>query len=539
MVPLQYISATEMAKLLEPYARPNAIVSVDPGRNVITIGGSGVELKNYLRTIRVFDVDWMSSMSVGVFPLQTGRASDVVKDLEKVFGKDSESPVAGMFRFMPLDSANAVMVITSQPDYLDQIRVWLEHIAGAGLQLFSYELKYIDARELADRLTDVFGGKAGSRSVGQGGTGLMPGLQPTTIGGGMAAQGGAGSAMSGGEGTGAGATSRGGEGVLQLDSEQPENGAVTLEVDGDPVRVFAIDETNTLLVRSSAQAWRSIRDVIERLDVMPLQVHIEAQVVEVQLTGDLSYGVNWFFEQSVNAPAGAGGAGLPSALGRNFWGDLAGSVGSSGLGWTFLGHNAAAVITALDQVTDVRLLQTPSVLVRNNGEARLNVGTQIPIQSVSVYPNGEGTTYGQVEYIDTGVILNVRSRVTRDGMVFLEIVQEVSSSGAVPPSCASNPANCNVSINTRRLKTEAAIQSGDTVMLAGLISDMSDQGSSGMPFLSRLPVIGALFGTRHENHNRSEVIVLLTPTIVRDPEDARRLTDEYGQRFRAMDPLQL
>ncbi|HET7125491.1 MAG TPA: secretin N-terminal domain-containing protein, partial [Lysobacter sp.] len=131
-VPLRYISASEMEKLLKPYARPNAIVSVDPGRNVITLAGTATELQNYLRTVQIFDVDWMSSMSVGVFPLQSGKASDVVSDLEKVFGEQGKSPVAGMFRFMPLEGANAVLVITPQPAYLDQIQEWLDRIDSAG-----------------------------------------------------------------------------------------------------------------------------------------------------------------------------------------------------------------------------------------------------------------------------------------------------------------------------------------------------------------------------------------------------------------------
>ncbi|HEX5694516.1 MAG TPA: secretin N-terminal domain-containing protein, partial [Arenimonas sp.] len=107
-VPLKYVSATEMEKILKPYARPNAIVNVDNSRDVITVGGSRAELENYLRTIEVFDVDWLSGMSVGVFPLQSGRATRVVADLEKVFGNDSKTPSAGMFRFMPLEGANAV-----------------------------------------------------------------------------------------------------------------------------------------------------------------------------------------------------------------------------------------------------------------------------------------------------------------------------------------------------------------------------------------------------------------------------------------------
>jgi general secretion pathway protein D len=536
VVPLRYISAAEMEKVLKPYARPNAIVDVDSGRNLITLAGTRAELENYLRTIEIFDVDWMSSMSVGVFPLQSGKATKVVADLEKVFGEQSKSPVAGMFRFMPLEGANAVLVITPQADYLDDIQQWLQRIdsAGEGVQLFSYELKYVKAKDLADRLAEVFGG-GGGRSGDVGAPSLMPGLQSTEIKDGGIDDSGASSAAIGGD-SGGGL----GSGSMSLDPRQSGNGAVTLEVDGDKVGVSAVDETNTLLVRSTGQAWRSIRDVIERLDVMPLQVHIEAQVAEVKLSGALQYGVNWYFEQAVNATPANGGAGLPSAAGRTIWGDLAGSIRPAGgvnpgLAWTFLGRNAAAVINALDEVTDVRLLQTPSVVVRNNAEAIFNVGSRIPISSVTFNPNSgsDGNTFSQVQYLDTGTILKVRPRITRDGTVFLDLVQEIST----PGSLASADNNGNVRIDTRRLKTEAAIQSGDTIMLAGLISDGVDRGSSGIPGLSRIPLIGGLFGTQRSGTNREEVIVLLTPTIIRNPLEARDLTDEYGRRFRAMEPL--
>ena len=227
--------------------------------------------------------------------------------------------------------------------------------------------------------------------------------------------------------------------------------------------------------------------------------------------------------------------GVPGVSGPSKWSTLAGSIGGvSGAGavWTLVKNDAAAVITALDEVSDVRLLQTPSVFVRNNAEATLNVGSRIPISSVTVNPGlGTDNTYSQVQYLDTGVILKVRPRVTKDGMVFLDIVQEVSSPGSEPD------ANGNVRINTRRFKTEGAVQAGNTVMLAGLISDTATQGSSGIPGLSRLPIIGGLFGKKTTGTERSEVIVLLTPTIVSNPQEANDLTDEYGKRFRALEPL--
>ncbi|HEY0504831.1 MAG TPA: type II secretion system secretin GspD, partial [Lysobacter sp.] len=537
-VPLKFVSATEMEKILKPYARPNAIVNVDNSRNVITVGGSRAELENYLRTIEVFDVDWLAGMSVGVFPLQSGKATKVVADLEKVFGEQSKSPVAGMFRFMPLDGANAVLVITSQANYLDDIQQWLERIdsAGGSVQLYSYELKYIKAKDLADRLADVFGsGRSGGGDSAGGPPSLMPGLDPVELkdadSGSTATLGSYGSAGGGGSDTGIGSG-----GSMQLDQRQSGNASLTLEVDGDRVGVSAVEETNSLIVRSSPSAWKSIRDVIERLDVMPMQVHIEAQVVEVQLSGELRYGVSWFIENAAIEN------GFPDVHTRGTeippkWSTLGASIGGaggSGLVWQLFKSDAVAVINALDAVTDLQLLQTPSVIVRNNAEATLNVGSKIPISSVTFNPTtGSDNTYSQVQYLDTGTILKVRPRVAKDGVVFLDIVQEVSSPGAQDTA----DQNGNVRIDTRRLKTEAAVQSGDTVMLAGLISDGVERGASGIPGLSRIPVIGALFGQQRSSKTRNEVIVLLTPTIVRNPQEARDLTDEYTRRFRAMEPL--
>ena len=542
VVPLKYISATEMEKILKPYARPNSIINVDNGRNVITISGSRAELDNYLRTIEIFDVDWLSGMSVGVFPLQSGKAAKVVSDLEKVFGEQSKSPVAGMFRFMPLEGANAVMVITTQPDYLGQIEEWLERIDSAGqdARLYSYELKYIRARDLADRLSEVFGGSRSGGGDSGGSASLMPGLTSGSIGdGGLGKSNSdglsAGSSLDGGSGgIGSDSGSGGiGNGGLSLDGggrSGRSGGSVTLEIDGTRVGVSAVEETNSLLVRTSPGAWKSIRDVIERLDVMPMQVHIEAQVAQVQLSGDLEYGVQWFIENGASGVEGLPDVNAPTMPPK--WSTFGGTLTGSGLAWTLIKNDAAAIIRALDSVSDVRLLQTPSVFARNNVEATLMVGDKIPISTVSVNPIlGSDNSLTSVQYIETGTILKVRPRVTRDGTVFLEIVQEISA----PSGTTDN--NGNPRISTRSLKTEAIAQDGDTVMLAGLINDGVERGVNGLPGLSRIPIIGGLFGTQKSNTSRSETIVLITARIVRNTQEARDLTDEYGRRFRALEPL--
>lgn len=524
VVPLHYVSATEMEKILKPYAKQGSIVSVDGARNIITVAGTRAELENYLRTIQVFDVDWMANMSVGVFPLQAGRASEVVQDLERVFGEQSKSPVAGMFRFMPLDSSNAVMVITSQPDYLDDIQQWIDRIEGGSGdgRLFSYELKYIKARDLADRLAEVFGsGNAQSNNRNE--PSLMPGLDATEIrDAGVDDKGGTSSASVGSNGEGA-----------SLPNSRSGNGRVNLRVDGAEVGVSAVEDTNSLLVRATPAAWKSIREVIDRIDVMPSQVHIEAQVVSVALSGALQYGVSWFFDNAI-----AEQTDFPYPTGRNSWGSYGGGVENVAdfgnvLTWSFLGNNAAAIVQALDNVSDVRVMSSPSVFTQNNKEASLNVGQRIPISSVTLNPNGGNSeaTYSQVQYLETGIILKVRPRITRDGMVFMDIVQEVSKPLGNPDE------NGNVRIDTNKVRTTAMVPSGETIMLAGLITDGASKTSTGIPGLSRIPVLGGLFGQQGTSTQRDELIVLITPTVVRNPQEARELTDEYGRRFRALDPI--
>lgn len=519
-VPLRYISATEMEKLLKPYARPNGIVAVDPARNLITVAGTRAELENYLRTIEIFDVDWLAGMSVGIFPLEGAEAEKVAQDLDTVFGDKSNTPLAGMFRFLPLEGVNSVMVITPQPKYLGDVRTYIERMdAGGGEQarLYTYEVKYMKAEDLAEQLGNAFGASVSStsRDSDGGSTSIMPGLDPV-------------SARSISDPAPDAADPAAREAFEESSRRGgPDSGDGLAIGDSDDVSFSAVEESNTVLVRARPAQWESIRRAMERMDTMPMQVHIEAQVAEVTLTGNLEYGVSWFFSDARPDVA--------SELEIDRLGDDAGSP--VGLLWSISKAGRLAVIRALEDESDVRLLSTPSITVRNNVEAELKVGTNIPITSTSIGVIGGGTggdnTVSNVQYLETGVILKVKPRVSSDGMVFMEISQEVSSPGATA-SGADNPP-----INTRNLLTEAAVQSGETVMLAGLVSDGETISSGGVPFLSRIPVLGSLFGTQGRRQDRQEIVIMITPTVIRDPRDARALTDEYNRRFRDIAPLRV
>jgi general secretion pathway protein D len=254
-VPLQFIAAGEMKKVLEPYARPNAIVSVDNARNLIVLAGTRTELQNYLRTVEIFDVDWLAGMSVGIFPLQSGEAAQIVTELNGVFGEGGSTPVSGMFRFMPLQGQNAVMVITPQARYLREAQVWIERLdagGGEGSRLYTYEVLYMNAVDLADQLSQVFGGGSGgssaSRDSGNAAPSLMPGLEPVRI-----------------RSTSTPAADAAEPRARAEAAAQSEAAAAGARGDGialgddSGVSISAVEASNALLVRASASQWESPR----------------------------------------------------------------------------------------------------------------------------------------------------------------------------------------------------------------------------------------------------------------------------------------
>jgi len=556
-VPLQYISALEMEKLLKPYAKPEGVINVDAARNMLVLAGTRAELENYLQTIAVFDVDWLAGMSVGVFPLQQAEAAKMVTELEKIFGEGSNTPLAGMFRFMSLEGINAVMVITPQPKYLVKVEEWLQRLdlggGEAGQRLYVYDVKNVKAADLAATLGDIFGGGSGEtgvRAPSPSGDRLMPGLEPVeirTVGTGTSV-----SPSPGNDQPKESAKPNPGNQYASGDSPNSNaSSGPTVDAAGgialgasDEVRVTASEENNALLVKATPAQWDSIRHVIERLDTIPLQVHIEAKIVRVTLNEALNYGVQWAFENGISD------TGLRDRAGnRSIWGDLGGTFGPAteaggGISWTFLGPNAQAIITALDSVSEATVLSAPSLVVLNNKTANINVGTQIPVVS-SFYgggvggtdPNNPNTGVGQQSYVQfrqTGITLNVTPRVNPGGLVFMEVDQTESA-----PVAKGAAVGGNQPVDNRSIKTEVAVQSGETLVLGGLIKTTQSNGKSGVPGLSRIPFIGALFGSNSDDNAREELLVLITPTVIRNGEDARRLTEDYSRQFRGMEPLRV
>jgi len=536
--PLRYVSPSQMANLLKPYAKPEAVINVDTARSLLVMAGTASELVNYKRTIETFDVDWLKGMSMGVYALQHQEVGKILPELQKLFGAEGESPLAGMFRFMPLESVNSVIVITPQPEYLEQAEQWLRRLdtgaAENATQLYTYDVKNIKAVDLADYLSDIFGtsGGGGGRRGTSGS--VAPGLKPVTVG---SIGGAGGSSMS------YGSNRQNAQSEAPKAESTPRPAGSGGSGEENKMRITAIEENNQLLVMATPAEWDSVQAAIRKLDIAPLQVHIETKILEVSLDGDLQYGVQWWF-------AGLQGEGYPNGepyvrthdRQRGLIGDAGPAAGSSTIFWSYLNSKFQVALSALQSSGVAKVLSAPSLVVTNNQEAQINVGQQIPVQQTfytgyTVPTTGTNNTptttnsgYGTVQYLNTGIILQVKPRVNPGGLVYMEVSQEVSNPGT--PTANGNPP-----INQRQLQTQIAVQSGESVLLGGLISENSQEGESNVPGLSKIPLLGKLFGNTQKRRQRTELIVVITPQVIANSQDARTVTDEYRRQFESLRPL--
>ena len=506
VVPLKYIAPAEMEKVLAPYIKDGAIVKADNARNLLFLSGTKRELTMYLDTINIFDVDWLEGMSTGIFSLNRVEASTIVTELEAIFGEGADNPLAGMFRFMPLERLNAIMVITPQERYLHKAKEWILRLDRAdsesSLNLYVYNVKNIKADDLAGYLSDVFGGSGGSRKSNSGQ--VAPGANGKEIG---------------------------------TKTNKSKNINKNKGSNNSDISITAIEENNQILISANAQEYESIMSAISRLDIEPLQVFIEAKIIEVSLVNEFSHGVQWFFGADRGDDSGDDGSDDGStANSKGFVSirDTEGATLGNQLSYLLTGVDIEARISAMESTKTGKVLQTPSLLVLNNKEATINVGEQIPIRTSNLGNNfNNGNNNGlrsSVSYRQTGMKLKVKPRINPGGLVYIELTQEVSF-----PKPADE--NGNRPIDNRDITTEIAIQSGQSVVMGGLIKDNSGIGKTGVPVLSKIPLLGNLFGTKNKSSERTELLVIITPTVIENPEQAKQLTKEYADQFKGLKPL--
>ena len=544
LYPLRYIAANEMQKLLKPFVRESAFLLVDPARNVLSLAGTPDELANYQDTIDTFDVDWLKGMSIGVFGLQHGSVSELMPQLLKLFGPDSGMPLAGMVKFMPNERTNSIVAISSQPAYLNEVGEWIKTIDEGGgnePQMFVYDVRNMKASDLAKYLRQIYGSGAIKDEAA---AKVAPGLRTTSLSSLNGTSSSSGTNLtSGGLSTQTNASQKtatdseddgesdGSTDDSSNDSDAGISGQTSQKTLEQSVRITAQKSTNQLLVRTRPAQWKEIESAIKRLDNLPLQVQIETRILEVKLTGELDLGVQWYLGKlagNSSSTTVANTSGSQGALG----GGGAGLGSTDSLFYSFVSNNLQVALHALETNGRTQVLSAPSLVVMSNQQAQIQVGDNIPITQTTVNTSSSATTLSSVEYVQTGVILDVTPRINPGGLVYMDIQQQVSNAD----TSSVTTTQPNPSISTRSVSTQVAVQSGQTVLLGGLIKQDNAESVSSVPGLGRIPGLRWLFGNTTKTKDRTELIVLITPRVVANGNQARQVTDDYRQQMQLLRP---
>ena len=493
VVPLKFIAAAEIQKILEPLAPQGGIVHIDAERNLIFLAGSEPERTSMRETIALFDVNYLRSMSFALIRPSHVDVGTLATELGKIF-ESSASPIAGLVRLIPISRINTLLVATSRAAYLEQVKRWIERLDvpsnEPGQRLYYYRLQNAQARDVAQILTQLYGGTCSALPT----TPPSPGTTSTTptIPGTMPSP------------TPAPVAPAPVPTLAPIMNSTPAS--------PDAPQVVTDDRNNALIIRANQEDYAAIEAIIRQMDVAPDQVLIEVTIVEVSLNEGLKYGVEWFFRNAdqtyAQSPAGVVAPAFP------------------GFAFTYTVPNVQVAINALGTLTHINVISSPKILTLDNREATLEVGDQVPtVAQTSVSTdNPSAPLVSTVNMRNTGVILSVTPRIGKSGMVFLDISQEVSNVIPTTTSGIDSP-----TIQQRKIASTVAIQDGESVALGGLMRHSETYGDSGVPFLKDIPLLGKLFGATNNSREKTELIIFLTPRIIRDPSSAQRMTDDLAR----------
>lgn len=547
IIPLKYIGATEMAAILKPMAPGEAILRVDTVRNMLVMAGNRAQAEGWLEIVATFDVDLLKGMSVAVLPLKHITTKEVELAL-RIFSPGGAAAVAsaggaatsasgaapaaaagaqaaaagaaanqaagnlspafplfGALRIIPLERLNSVLLVTPRAAYIEEAKAWLDKIDRPGVsatepQLFVYPVQNGNAAHLANVLSGLLGSPTAAPAGATANSGVAPSL-------------GQASAATGATGAAA-LNPNAGRSTVQ-------GAGITTVAFASGMRVMADGINNAVLVYGTAAEYAKIEATLKRLDVPPSQVLIEASIIEVTLNDDLQYGLQWAFSEQKEGGTGKGV--LSRAAGAVF-----GST-PAGFSYTLTGAsgNVRAVINALADKSLVRVISSPTLMVMDNHTASIAVGTQQPVQAGQTITTG-GNISSNIQYKDTGVNLTVTPSVNSGNMVAMQLNQSVTDVGNIDTATGQR------AFLQRQIGSRVAVRSGETIVLGGLIRDNSTVGRTGVPFLSDLPLLGNLFGSSSKNGARTELLVMITPQVVRSDSEIRTVAAEARDRMKGL-----
>ncbi len=567
---LKYATAAEMDKLLTPFYGEGASHSTYDPANLMIIQDNSRNMKRTMELIAMFDSDSFAGKRVRLFDVNNSRPSDLVKELEAVFKAYALSEKNSAVKFIPVDRINTLIAVAPNPGIFAEVDKWIGKLdvpvkvtAGA-VNNYVYRLRYGRAETVAMAIMALYSGNpmamiglsqmmsmGGGMGGGMGYGGMGGGMGYGGMSGGMG-YGGMGGGMGYGGmgygGTGYGGMGYGGMGNPYASTYGPQAmysgtipsgnaGAVAGAQSGGtgltgtflgpqaaqtPAQqyphVIPNPFDNTLLVQGTPQDWEQIKNLLRQLDVPPRQVLIDAKIYEVQMTGAFTAGVQAYLDQKdtgkfsrvVNAATSASGLTL--------------SAGA------LVGHSKELLgaLNANETRNLSRIISAPSIIATDSIPATMNVGQDVPVLASSGVAV-TGSSFNSVSNRSTGVTLAIMARVNSSGVVTMEINQNVSQPQPNTTSDISSP-----SFSNRSFSTQVTVQDGDTIAIGGFIGEDRENGSSGVPLLNRIPLLGAAFGGKSISHSRTELIIFLTPRVIYDTNQIQDATDEIRNMLKKL-----
>ncbi len=542
IVPLRYVGARDMIRILEPFAKDAQAVRADELRNLLILSGTERELRHLIETVDMFDIDWMAGMSAGVFVLQNADVKSVMGELDKVIGNPQQSPLAGLLRIVPIERMNALLVISPNPAYLEQAKQWVERLdrggGGDGPRLYVYALQNSRAEKVAPLLQQAFSGRAQTPTAAPPPT-VAPGTPAGTIVSPPAFQSQTFTQTTPGQVAGAvaaGATAGITAGAAAARAAGTGAGEGTGVVRN--LQAVADRDNNTIIIVATPVEFSVIESALKKLDVPARQVLIDMTIAEIQLNDTLQFGVEWLFTGGPPNNRGYGGnvsnpteAITPANGTGNFQNGISGLLSQ---GFTYLISSSkfpggiAAALRLLDSYGNTKIISNPHIAALDNQRATIKVGNRIPVPQSVIVGGTSNAVANSTQYIDTGVLVQVTPHINAGGLVTLEIQAEVSNAPDFTPGEAPP-------INTRSVQTSVAVATGQTMVMGGLILDQDSNSSDGLPWLARIPVVGGLFGNQSLTKNRSELVLFVTPRVLDTEFDVRSVVDDLRRRMERLD----
>lgn len=542
IVRLRYASARQLSAMLGDYIGDGAKLLADPTRNMLIVTGSASARRNVIDLIRVFDVDFLAGRSYALFPVKFGEPARFAADLQAALQLDNDGALAGAIKIVPVEQANAIMVIAQQPAYLDRVTQLIGQLdkvnesARRGVHVdYLKNVQATDIQPVLQRAINPRAGAAAEMEIAPGN--IPPTAQPMQLGAPPAAPLAQANAVAPALPGAAGAFGAVRPGMPPgAPANMPAADPGQDNTSGDPrgPQIIADRSSNALVIVATEAEYATIEAAIRKLDIVPMQVLIEATVAEVTLNDELQFGAQYFLSNRTGQVTLSNAASSPTAIDPTtaisnsalFPGTLAPNFPGLAIARTI--GSVQFAIQALKTITDVQVISAPKLLVLDKQEATIQVGDLVPTitQSAESVVTAGAPVVNNVQYQPTGVILNVLPRLNASGLVTLDIEQEVSDVVPTTSSTINSP-----TFEQRRIKTKVVVQDGETITLGGLISNKKSKANSGIPILQQIPLLGPLFSTRDNVSDRTEILVLLTTHVVYDENDARALTEELRRKL--------